>query len=56
MGTKVVHLGEESRVFRQVVLSSLGKGSESEKRPQQKICYRAEYDTGVLNLEELRKR
>lgn len=35
-----VHIGVESRMFRQDLLSPLGAGAEIEKRPQ-KICYRA---------------
>lgn len=49
-----VHRREESWVFRQDQLSAQRKGTKSEERPQQVVCYRAGNETGGLDMEERR--
>lgn len=50
-GSKIVHKKGKIRVFHQYLLSFLGKGTESEERPQQAVYYRTGHETRGLNLE-----
>ena len=43
---------EEGRVFYQDLLSSLGRGSETEKRPQKVECSKVGDETGGLDLKK----
>lgn len=46
------HRREENGVFHQDLLSPLRIGTESEKRPQQLVCFRAWDEAGGLDIEE----
>lgn len=50
-----MHLQEESSVWHQDLLSSLGAGSEREERPQMAACYRSGHGDLGLGLEERRE-
>jgi len=51
-----IHRSDGSRVFYQDLLRLLGIGTESEKRPQQEVCYRAGDETRRMDLEKWRER